>query len=191
MYFSVNGFAAVVVIDPAAIAQQITQITHALQQIRELQYQLETANKQLDRMSGSRGLGDLVDTLYDPDVVVVIDDVLAANGLNSGDINGLVGATKDLYNEANNDSALFKGQSRATKEQAQERFDELLGLIAKVDNSPDQKDVLDLQARVGAESVMLQNELVKLQAIRAEADANKEINKQKKIQALISDVGVW
>ncbi|WP_338155844.1 type IV secretion system protein [Vibrio alginolyticus] len=32
-------------------------------------------------------------------------------------------------------------------------------MVAKVNAAPDQKDILDLQARIGAEEVMLQNEI--------------------------------
>lgn len=183
--------AGIPVIDATNLTQSILQVTHALTQIKELQSQLTQAKKQLDSMSGSRGLGSAINSSYDPNVAVVVSGVLTANGLNSGSINGLIGATSALYDEANNNSALFQGQTKLTRQQAQTRFTELTGLIAKVDSSPDQKDVLDLQARVGAESVMLQNELVKLHAMNYEAQANKELLAQKKTQAMLEDLGTW
>jgi len=199
MMFSSSAFSVgIPVVDVTSIAQQIIQVSHLFSQIKELKNQLETAknqlniaNLQLDNISGSRGLGSLIDTSYDDVVDVILTDVLATAGLNDADANGLLGVAKDLYNASNNDAALFKGQSQLTRQQAQARFEELLRLVAKVDDTPDQKDVLDLQARAAAESALLQNEQLKLQTMDAEARADEKILQQQKIQALVTDIGVW
>ena len=192
MLFSSSAFSTgIPVVDVTSIAQQIIQVSHLVSQITELKNQLEVANQQLDNISGSRGLGSLIDTSYDDVVDVALADVLATAGISDADAHGLIGAAKDLYNASNNDAALFKGQSQLTRQQAQARFEELLGLVTKVDNTPDQKDVLDLQARAAAESALLQNEQLKLDAMAAEALANEKILQQQKTQALVTDIGTW
>ncbi|OBX33917.1 type IV secretion system protein [Halomonas elongata] len=74
-------------------------------------------------------------------------------------------------------------------EQAQERFSELTGLVAQVNNSPDQKDILDLQARIGAEEVLLQNEMAKLTMLRSVATANQAVQQRRARQMRIQNSG--
>jgi type IV secretion system protein VirB5 len=50
--------------------------------------------------------------------------------------------------------------------------------MAKVDNASDQKEVLDLQARIQAEQAMLQNETIKLSASQQLAKAQEDIANQ-------------
>jgi len=46
--------------------------------------------------------------------------------------------------------------------QASQRFSSIQVLLDKVNAAPDQKDIADLQARIQAEQVMMQNESTKL-----------------------------
>ncbi|MGY4877115.1 type IV secretion system protein [Vreelandella aquamarina] len=177
------------VIDTSSLAQQVLQVEHMLSQLEQLQDQLETANTQLDRMSGSRGLAGVIDSVYDIAVNVDPNDVLENAGIwNSGE-HGLSGDVADLYDNSNQNTATWLGQSEKSLEQVQERFNELTGLVAQVNNSPDQKDVLDLQARIGAEEVMLQNEMAKLTMFRSRAEANRAMHNQRVQQMAIESSG--
>jgi len=160
-----------------------------LSQLQELQAQLETANKTLDGMSGSRGLANVVDTAYDVAVNVDPDAVLSNAGINSAADHGLSGNVADLYDRSNRDAALWLGQSQKSLEQSQERFAGLTGLIAKVNASPDQKDILDLQARISAEEVFLQNEQAKLAMLRSQAEANQAVHAQRVQQMRVESSG--
>ncbi|WP_293650810.1 type IV secretion system protein, partial [Thiolapillus sp.] len=51
-----------------------------------------------------------------------------------------------------------------------------------VDGTQDQKDVLDLQTRTAGELALLQNEKIKLEAIKAQAEAHKEMQERQRIQ---------
>lgn len=177
------------VIDVSNLAQQLLQVQHMLSQIQELQAQLETANKTLDSMSGSRGLASVVNTAYDVAVNVDPDSVLANAGIKSAADHGLSGDVADLYDSSNRDAALWLGQSQKSLEQSQERFADLTGLVAKVNASPDQKDILDLQARISAEAVFLQNEQAKLAMLRSQAEANQAMQKQRTQQMVIESFG--
>ncbi|AYF34266.1 type IV secretion protein [Vreelandella alkaliphila] len=177
------------VIDTSNLAQQLLQVEHMLSQLEQLQDQLETANTQLDRMSGSRGLAGVIDSIYDTAVNVDPNDVLDNAGIRNSGEHGLSGDVADLYDSGNENTATWLGQSEKSLEQTQERFQALTGLVAEVNNSPDQKDILDLQARIGAEEVMLQNEIAKLTMLRSQAEANRAMHNQRVQQMAIESSG--
>ncbi|MDF3918663.1 type IV secretion system protein [Salinicola salarius] len=177
------------VIDVSSLTQQILQVQHMLNQIEQLKSQLETANKELDSMSGVRGLGNVIDSAYDTAVNVDPNQVLSDAGIRGANEHGLSGDVADLYASGNQNTATWLGQSQKSLEQAQERFSELTGLVAEINNSPDQKDVLDLQARIGAEQVMLQNEMAKLSMLRSQAEANQALHAQRVQQMRVASSG--
>ena len=177
------------VIDVSSLTQQILQVQHMLNQIEQLKSQLVTANKVLDSMSGVRGLGNVIDSAYDTAVNVDPDQVLSDAGIRGANEHGLSGDVADLYDSGNQNTATWLGQSQKSLEQAQERFSELTGLVAEVNNSPDQKDILDLQARIGAEQVMLQNEMAKLSMLRSQAEANQALHAQRVQQMRVASSG--
>lgn len=177
------------VIDVSSLTQQILQVQHMLNQIEQLKSQLETANKELDSMSGVRGLGNVIDSAYDTAVNVDPNQVLSDAGIRGASEHGLSGDVADLYDSGNQNMAIWLGQSQKSLEQAQERFSELTSLVAEVNNSPDQKDILDLQARIGAEQVMLQNEMAKLSMLRSQAEANQAMQNQRVQQMRVASSG--
>lgn len=177
------------VIDVSSLTQQILQVQHMLNQIEQLKSQLETANKELDSMSGVRGLGNVIDSAYDTAVNIDPNQVLSDAGIRGANEHGLSGEVADLYDSGNQNAATWLGQSQKSLEQAQERFSELTGLVSEVNNSPDQKDVLDLQARIGAEQVMLQNEMAKLSMLRSQAEASQAMQNQRVQQMRVASSG--
>ena len=48
-----------------------------------------------------------------------------------------------------------------------------------MNDSPEQKDILDLQARISVEQAFLQNEMIKLSMLQSETEAKKSIQEQK------------
>lgn len=180
---SSNAMAAgIPVIDTSSIAQQVLQVKHMLTQIENLE-------DQLNNMSGSRGMADIIDSVYDTTVEVEPNDVLSDAGIRGAGDHGLSGDVAEIYDLGNENSATWLGQSEKSLEQAQERFHSLTGLIAEVNNSPDQKDILDLQARIAAEEVMLQNEMAKLTMLKSQAEANQAIHERRVEQLAIESSG--
>jgi type IV secretion system protein VirB5 len=189
---SKNTFAGgIPVIDVSNLAQSIQQVMHMLEQIEQLKSQLDVAETQLDRISGSRGMGNVLHSTYDLVVSVDQDEILEDVGLKSAEENGLKGQEAELYDEGNANVALQLGQSQKSLEQATDRFSELSKLVAKVNNCPDQKDILDLQARIQAEQVLLTNEMVKLTMMQAQAQAREAARKQKVRQMTIEATGEY
>ncbi len=171
------------VIDVASLTQNIQQVTHALEQIRQLEAQLRQAEKELDSMSGVRGMAGIIASVYDNNMDDVdLNGILSDNGIKSSRHYEMSGNVADLYNARNRSAAYWKGRSTKFMIQAQQRFDQLQRLVAQVNAAPDQKDVLDLQARIQAEETMLQNELIKLNMMKSEAEAQRAIDDQKEVQ---------
>lgn len=188
-YISSAGAGGIPVIDVSNIAQQIIQVGHLVTQIENMTDQLRTAQDQLRSMSGSRGLAGVIDSAYDTAVDVDHLAVLRSAGIKGGSEHGLAGDLAALYDEGNSNTAKWLGQAQKSLFQAQVRFSELMGLVTKVNDSPEQKDILDLQARIGAEEAMLQNEIVKLMMIRSQAGANQALHRQKIRQMSIESSG--
>ncbi len=183
------GIPVTVVADVPGQVAQIQNFTQMLKDYAALKSQLETMTRSLDSISGSRGLANLIDSAYDTTVEVNANEVLAAAGIKSASDHGLTGSAADLYDSGNSDAATWLAQSEKSLEQAQERFSDLTGLVAKVNASPDQKDILDLQARIGAEEVLLQNEIVKLSMLQSKAQANQAMYEQQLRQRAIESAG--
>ncbi len=58
--------------------------------------------------------------------------------------------------------------------------------MVKVNQTPDAKDILDLQGRIQAEETLLQNEMLKLQMMQSQAQAEQAVHEQKAAQAHLS-----
>lgn len=185
----VSSAGGIPVIDGSNLAQSIIQVQHMVSQLEHLKNQLETAKEELNSISGVRGLANVIDSVYDIDVNVDVDEILKNGGIKDATTLGLNGKAASVYTNSTQNTAKWVGQSTKSLEQAQKRFLELTGLIAKVNASPDQKDILDLQARIGSEEVMLQNELIKLTLQQSQAQANQALNNQKIRQMAIESVG--
>lgn len=184
-----KALAGIPVIDYSNLAQSIQQIIHMLEQIEKLKSQLEVAKKHLSSIRGIRGLAGVINSKYDKTVGVDTNEIMRLEGLKSAAEKGLVGKMAELFDEGNKNAALRIGQSRKSLQQAQERFDELAKLVAKVDACPDLKDILDLQARIQAEISLLENEKIKLAMIQERAQAAETVRKQKVRQMAVESTG--
>jgi len=167
------------VIDVSNLAQQITQVQHMVQQIKHLQQQITLANKQLKQISGVRGLGHIIDSAYDSSLLVNPKTILNHQNLKNAQQIGLSGELASLYDTQNINRASALAQSQKSLEQTKQRFNTLSVLLNKVNDSPEQKDILDLQARIGVEQAFLQNEMIKLSILQSEVEAKQAIHEQK------------
>lgn len=167
------------VIDAASLTQAITQVEHMLTQIDELRTQIEKAQEQIDRANGVRGYGNAIDTAYDTAMDVDTDSALAALGLKRGSEYGLSDEAAEVYDYGNERTAEWNARSAQALKQTQERFQKLAGLVSEVNQAEDQKDVEDLQARIQAESVLMENELAKLKMLESQAKAQQAAHNAK------------
>jgi type IV secretion system protein VirB5 len=85
--------------------------------------------------------------------------------------------------------ALLQGITSGALTNSSSRFAAIQQLISTIGAAPDQKAVLDLQARIGAEAGMLQNEQTKLQSLYQAAQAQQWVNTQQDRESVIAGQG--
>ena len=177
------------VIDAANLHQNIIQVKHMLEEINTLKQQVQTAKSQLNSINGVRGMANSIDSIYDISVKVDPNLTLNKQGIHNSDWLKLGGDVAGLYDDVNRYRGRWFGQTQVSLQQTQARYQQLMRLIEKINQAPQQKDIEDLQARINAEGVMLQNEQVKLQLLNAQAQANDALTQQKITQMAIESAG--
>ena len=177
------------VIDVANLHQNIIQVKHMLEEINTLKQQVETAKSQLKSINGVRGMANSIDSVYDISVKVDPNMTLNQQGIHNSDWLKLGGNVGSLYDDVNRYRGRWFGQTQVSLQQTQARYQQLIRLIEKINQAPQQKDIEDLQARINAEGVMLQNEQAKLQLLNAQAQANDALTQQKITQMAIESAG--
>lgn len=191
------------------VATETTQILSWAAQYAQMIEELQQLQREYASLNGARGMANLVNNplsrKYLPDEY---KDVLA-NG---------VGQWEAIYNAAkrfdiatsslggSSDSALAFKQigkqaalNRATAEEAyktaSKRFSDIQALLEKVNDAPEAKDIADLQGRIQAEQVMMQNEANKLAMLQQLASAQRDLQMQqaaeRRMKATRGDMPSW
>jgi type IV secretion system protein VirB5 len=86
-------------------------------------------------------------------------------------------------------TAMAQALARRALRTTSERFRSLQELIDAITRAGDQKAILDLQARIGAEATMLANEQTKLEVLQRAAQAEATAQQQRLLERAIADVG--
>ncbi|HER34511.1 MAG TPA: type IV secretion protein [Halothiobacillaceae bacterium] len=167
------------VIDVSNLTQSIMQVEHMLTQIEKLKDQIQKAQEQIDRANGVRGYGNVIDTAYDTAMDVDTDAALSDLGLKRGSEYNLDGDAAEVYDYGNERTAEWNARSAQALQQTQERFQKLAALVGEVNQAEDEKDIEDLQARIQAESVLMENELAKLKMLESQAKAQQAAHEAK------------
>ena len=206
--FGSQAHAGIPVIDGANLANSIQQVIawgkqyqQMVQQIQQLQTQITQAKQTFDSLNGVRGMADLVNNpalrTYLPQdwntALQVISTPGSYAGL-SGSVNAIRDASKLLdvaasnlsptsdagraFQASQNQAATNRAMGEAGYKAASDRIANIQTLLDKVNAAPDQKDILDLQARIQAEQAMVQNENVKLAVMMQLQQAQRDIQAQ-------------
>jgi len=183
------------VVDGPATLQLVQEVKTAAQQLTALQSQLQQAEQTLQSMSGVRGMQQLLSITnrnYLPGSWTQLNGVgVGAGGAYGGlavSIQGLIGGNAQLssaqlaaLSPANQRQIASARQWTATQQAisqsalatASDRFTSLQTLIDAIGSAVDQKGILELQARIAAELVMVQNEQIKLQVMTQSIQAQQ------------------
>ncbi len=187
------------VIDVGAITQLIAQAKILEEQLTTARDHLAQAEAEYASITGGRGMERLlggIDRNYLPMNWAQLQNVMQSGGGLYGALAGEVAATvtanavltpeqlallsPDVRQDIQTSRRLTALQQSLTREaltDASGRFAKLQGLIDAIPAAADQKAVLDLQARIGAESTLMQNEQSKLailfRLVQAEEQANR------------------
>lgn len=188
---SYAGVPVSVVADPQAWKAHLEDMAKYVEQIKQLENQFKQQVKQYESMTSARGLANVINSQYDTDALSGIntDSILRDSGINSASDFKLPEDVAELYDTAAKNAATYAGQASRSLEQAQSRFTELSGLVRRVNTATDPKEVMDLNAWIGAEQAFLQNEVGKLQVLQQTAQANDALYQQKVKQMAVQSSG--
>lgn len=203
LFFSAPALAQIPVTDGASIAQQIAQQVETIAkwkiQYDQMKAQIEQAEKQFESMTGSRNLGQI---LNDPKFRNTLpqDWQAAYDNIKDSGVKGLAGRGKDIYeqNKVFDSCAFIKEEQEklnceamAVKpsqdkafaldayDKAKDRITQIEQLMAKINDTPDQKAIAELQGRIAAEQATLQNEQTRIQLYQMIVASEEKIQQQR------------
>lgn len=199
------------VIDAAAVTQLVTEVRDLEQTLTVAHEHLAEAQAELRSMTGDRGMEQLLAGTNRnylpadwPELVAALNDNSSAYTVLSADIrqalaedtvltpqqlNALSPDGQRQLAAARNTAALLQALSRQALANASNRFTGLQQLIGAIGGASDEKGILDLNARIGAEQVMLANEQAKLSMLVAAAEAQRWTDEEQERERAIAGQG--
>src|SRR3984957_15095146 len=209
--FSPLAHAHMPVTDVGAIFQLITQVQTLAQQLQTIQNQLAQARQEYQSITGPRGMQNLLSGTnrnYLPftwaqlqgtlngatgmygALSTNIQTLIAGNSVLTGtNLSAMSPAERNAIQAQRQSAALRQAVSQQALATTSSRFSSLQQLINAIPAATDQKGILELQARIGAEQGMLQNEHTKLQMLLAAAQADEAAQRQRAREQAIADSG--
>lgn len=205
-----NAHAQFAVVDVGAIAQLVQQVQTMQEQLTTARDQLTQTQEEFQSMTGGRGMERLLAGLprnYLPaqwrELAAVLDQASTTYGLIAGEMQRVItansvltaeelarlsAADRALLESSRRSKAMLQVITREALDRTGSRFGSIQQLIDAIGGAGDQKAVLDLQARIQAESNMLLNENTKLQVLyqlaQAEEAARTQRTREQAIEAL-------
>jgi type IV secretion system protein VirB5 len=199
------------VIDVAAVTQLVSEVQDLEQALTVARGTLDEAQSQLRSMTGDRGMerllagtdrnylptdwGQLAAALSGgtsayPSLSAAIRQALAADSVLTAQQMGTLSPDGQRQLAADRDTAaLLKALSGEALANASSRFADLQQLIDAIGTASDQKGILDLNARIGAEEAMLENERTKLAMLVAAAEAQRWADEEQARERAIAGQG--
>jgi type IV secretion system protein VirB5 len=199
------------VIDVASVTQLISEVKTLEQQLATAQADLAQAQTAYRSTVGDRGMEELLSGTvrnYLPSSWTGLQS--AFQGANSGypalssDLNaaltsnavlstqqlaGLSPAATQQMQVNRQSVALLQAVSHQALATTSDRFNSLQQLIDAIARAGDQKAALDLHARIGAETGMLQNDQTKLQVLYQSVQAQQWANEQRTREQVVAGHG--
>ncbi|MCU7376240.1 type IV secretion system protein [Paucibacter sp. O1-1] len=181
------------VIDAANLAQTIQQVMNDITAINNQVQQIVHLQSQLNSIIGARNLGAVFDSpllrnYVPPEAYTLI------NAVNTAGYSGLTGTAKALrdqgliYNCADlgGDERIRcqaslaqpyqqKGMLQDAMRTAAGRLNQIRSLMQQINATTDQKAVLEIQARIGAENALLAHEVSQVQMLQGMSDSEERI----------------
>ncbi|WP_045758397.1 P-type DNA transfer protein VirB5 [Xanthomonas albilineans] len=204
IFLSNSTYAQIPVTDGASIAQQVAAQVETIakwkMQYDQMTSQINQMKQQYESLTGSRGLGNILNNPalreYLPSDWQGVYDAVKSGGYSS-----LSGRALSIYegNKAFDACAHFKVADQRTAceaqavkgaqdkafaldayDKAKSRLTQIDQLMAKINDTPDPKAIVELQARIAAEQAMIQNEQTKLQMYQMVAAAEDRLQEQRR-----------
>lgn len=203
LFGSHAAHAQIPVTDGASIAKQIANQVETIAkwklQYDQMMSQIDQAKQQYDSLTGSRGLGTIMN---DPAMRDYLPNDWQGvyDSVKTGGYSGLSGTGKTVYDAnkiydlcakllpANERTACEaqavkgaqdKGFALDAYNAAKNRINQIDQLMGKINQTQDPKAIAELQARIGAEQANIQNEQTKLQMYSMVAAAEDRLQQQR------------
>ncbi len=208
---SLSAHAQIPVTDIGAIFQLLTEVNTLAQELQVAQQDLAQAQQAYQAITGTRGMQNLLSGTqwnYLPSTGAQLQSTLnggggtysalAASVQGSIAANAVLTSTQlaALSSEEQSDvqarrqaAALLSGIAQQALLTTSARFDSIQQLINAIPTATDEKGILDLQARIGAEQGMLQNDSTKLNVLYQAAQAQELTARQREAEQSMVDVG--
>ncbi len=215
IFGSAPAHAGIPVLDAANLAEAIMEVLawveqygQMVEQIDQMTQQYNQMVQQYDSLTGSRGLGDI---LNNQALQGVVPTNLAStyNSINSGGYSGLSSAAKSLrdttkiYNceDRTGDAQVAcqatlnqNSQTQANLQNAldlvQQRTSQIQSLQSQINSTSDPKAIAELQARIQSENTQISNDANRIALMKATADAQQQAadqaNRERSIKSLTS-----
>ena len=181
------------VIDIANLVQTVQQVMNDITKINNQVQQITQLRAQLASINGVRNLGNVFDSAALRNYIPA-EAYGVVNAVNSGGYGSLSSTAKslrdaamvynclDLAGVARTDCQATlsqpyqqKGLLQDAMRSAAGRLDQINALMTQVNATADQKAVLEIQARIGAENAMLAHEMSQVQMLVGMADSEERI----------------
>jgi type IV secretion system protein VirB5 len=199
LLMSMNAQAGIPVIDATNLAQQVQQVVAWGKQYLQMEQEFEKLQQTYNSLNGVRGMASLVNNPALRKYLPSNYQEILNNGY--GNYQAIRQASKlagiedtnldpnsDIANafESNaNQVAINRAVAEEGYKQASNRFDAIQVLLDKINDAPESKDIADLQSRIQAEQVMMQNEQTKLMMLSQLAQAQRDIAQQQSKEIVI------
>jgi len=203
--------AQLAVVDVHAIAQLVTQVRTLAQQLQTARDHLAQAQAEFQSMTGDRGMERLLagtvrnylpadwadlDALLTNaggafgELAATLQQTVAANAvLTPQQLAMLTPGEQQQIASARASTALMQVLTHEALAATSHRFAALQQLIDAIPTATDQKAILDLQARIGAEQGMLQNEQSKLLVLQRSLQAEEAANQLRIRERIVAGHG--
>lgn len=181
------------VVDVANLFQSVQQVINDITQIYNQLRQIQHLKTQIDSINGARNLGDVFNNPLLKNYIPA-EAFTLLNAVNTSGYGGLNATAKTLrdvsmvYNcmdrtgeeQTRCQAALAqpyqqKGLLQDAMATAAGRLTQIQSLMTQINATTDQKSVLEIQARIGAENALLAHETSQVQMLQGMADSEERI----------------
>lgn len=180
------------VIDGANLAQAIQQVMAWAQQYQQMVEQIEQMQQAYNNLNGVRNMGSLVNNPASRKYLPDDYQTILSNGVGQWEAirdaarkfdmaTSSLAASSDAaqaFEQVAKQAAINRAGAEEAYKMASQRFSDIQVLLDRVNSAPDAKDIADLQGRIQAEQVMMQNEANKLQMLAQLASAQRDLQSQ-------------
>lgn len=199
LFGSPAAHAGIPVLDAANLAQAIMEVLawgeqygQMVEELAQLEQQYNQMVQQYDSMTGSRGLGDILNNQ-------ALQGVVPANlastyaSINSGGYSGLTSAAKSLRDASKiyncedrtgdaqvacqsilNSNSQTQANLQNALDLALQRTSQIQSLQSQINSTSDPKAIAELQARIQAENTQVSNDANRIALMKATADAQQQ-----------------